>query len=117
MSKSIVFLITRSPFATDRPYHLTRMALALAVDARPTLLFSGDALLIDRVAPDKLTGLPDLVGQLRLFDEMVGSAYRTELIAPTADWGPPATPLDYLKSLSPSQARACLREANAVIRC
>ncbi len=117
MSKSIVFVITRSPFATDRPYHLARMALALAVDARPTLLFTGDALLIDRLDPDKVAGLPDLIGQLRLFDEMVGSAYRTQLIAPTADWEPAPAPLEYLKSLSPSQASACIREADAVIRC
>ncbi len=119
MQKTVVFIISRSPFGDDRPYHLIRMALSLAMDAKPVLMLTGDALLFDAVRDRKGSSLPDVAGQIRLFTEMVGDAYRTELI-------PPAVPLaevtdreydDVVATLSPEEARTYIRNADAVFSC
>jgi len=119
MQKTIIFIISKSPFCDDRPYHLIRMALSLAMDAKPILLITGDALLIDTVYGSRISALPDVVGQLRLFDEMVGKAYRTDLIPPSTKYvdgaGGPTT--DILKHLSLADAKKYIREADAVFTC
>jgi len=119
MKKTIIFIISKSPFCDDRPYHLIRMALSLAMDAKPILLVTGDALLIGAVHANRASLLPDVAAQLRIFDELVGEVYRTDLISPSAKIvgeadGPAA---DILKHLSLTDAKKYIRDADVVFTC
>lgn len=119
MPKSVIFIISTSPFHNDQPYHMIRMALSLAVDAKPILILTGDALFVDGIHERKLSTLPDVVGQLRIFNEMVGEAYYSDLIAPTTrrSSNMRGSVAELVQKISCSEALTHIRNADAILSC
>ncbi len=114
MKKRIVFLIERSPWHDDQAYHFVRMALSLAVDAEPAILFAETGSVVRKLNGHVPDGCPDIAGQLRLFAEMVGPAYWT-------DWGrcegcdSPSS--DLVAYLPARDAIELIRGSHSLVRC
>lgn len=114
MKKRIVFLVERSPWSDDQAYHFVRMALSLAVDADPILIFAGEGSAVrnlDNHIPDDC---PDISGQLRLYTEMVGPAYWTTWSGEQPSDGGDSTDVVFMH---PSKAADLIRNGHSVIRC
>ncbi len=75
VKKGIVFILSESPYASDRNYHLARMALAIALDAAPRLILSDDAVRLAVCSEEPPLPLNDVPGQLRLLCEMEVPVY------------------------------------------
>jgi sulfur relay (sulfurtransferase) DsrF/TusC family protein len=78
IKKTIVFILSESPFASDRNYHVLRMALAIALDAQPRIILTGEAVQLSRPERRIHAPLPDAIGQLRLLREMEVPVYVLE---------------------------------------
>lgn len=113
MNRRVVFLVERTPWSDDQAYHFVRMALSLAADAEPVLIFAGAGAAMRHIA-EPPEGCPDVAGQLRLYQEMVGPAYWTcwDRARPVA-----TAAADALTYVPPEQAAALIRSGRAVFRC
>lgn len=114
MKKKIVFLVEKSPWNDDQAYHFVRMALSLAVDADPVLIFAGEGSAVrnlDSCVPD---GCQDIAGQLRLYSEMVGPAYWTNW---NGDISGSNTESGTVVFMAPCKAADMIRNGHSLIRC
>lgn len=70
MPPKILIVASTPAFAGDRNYQLARMALAVAVDARPTVLLWGAARPLGFVGHSLIHPMPDFYEQERFLREM-----------------------------------------------
>lgn len=78
IKKGVLFFLSEGPYASDRNYHLVRMALSIALDAKPQLVFVGDAVRLSLCTQDPSPPLNDVVSQLRMLQEMGVPMYAVE---------------------------------------
>lgn len=78
IKKGVLFLLSEGPYATDRNFHLARMALSIALDAKPQLVLLGDGVRLSVCAQEPSLPLNDVVSQLRLLREMEVPIYVVE---------------------------------------
>ncbi|MHB8697709.1 MAG: DsrE family protein [Sulfuricaulis sp.] len=78
VKKGVLFLLSEGPYATDWNFHLVRMALSIALDAKPQLVLRGDGVRLSVCAQEPLPPLNDVVSQLRLLREMEVPIYVVE---------------------------------------
>lgn len=78
IKKGVLFFLSEGPYASDRNYHLVRMALSIALDAKPQLVLLGDAVRLASCREEPSLPLNDVVNQLRLLREMEVPVYAIE---------------------------------------
>lgn len=78
VKKVALFVLSEGPHATDRNFHLVRMALSIALDAQPQLVLSQDAVRIASCGQETAQPLNDVVSQVRLLREMEVPIYVVE---------------------------------------
>ncbi len=78
VKKGVLFFLSDGPYATDRNFHLVRMALSIALDAKPQLVLLGDGVRLSVCTQEPSPPLNDVVSQLRLLREMEVPIYVVE---------------------------------------
>ncbi len=78
IKKGVLFFLLEGPYASDRNLHLVRMALSIALDAKPQLVLLGDAVRLSICTQDPSPPLNDVVSQLRMLQEMDVPTYAVE---------------------------------------
>jgi sulfur relay (sulfurtransferase) DsrF/TusC family protein len=78
IKKGVLFFLSEGPYATDRNFHLVRMALSIALDAKPQLVLVDDGVRLSVCTQEPSLPLNDVVSQLRLLREMEVSIYVVE---------------------------------------
>ena len=114
MKKRVVFLVERTPWSDDQAYHFVRMALSLAADAEPVLIFAGVGSIIRNLTDAPPDGFPDIAGQLRLFNEMVGPVYWTTWDSRDARENVAGDALVYMP---PDKVSEVIRNGHSLIHC
>lgn len=78
IKKGVLFFLSEGPYATDRNFHLVRMALSIALDAKPQLVLLDDGVRLSVCTQEPSPPLNDVVSQLRLLREMEVQIYVVE---------------------------------------
>ena len=78
VKKGVLFILSDGPYTTDRNFHVVRMALSIALDAKPQLVLQGDGVRLSVCTQEPSPPLNDVVSQLRLLREMEVPIYVVE---------------------------------------
>lgn len=78
VKKGLLLFLSEGPYASDRNYHLVRMALSIALDAKPQLVFVGDAVRLSLCTESLPPPLNAVAGHLRMLQEMGVPMYALE---------------------------------------